>query len=169
MAPRPDLQRSVLADPRVTLEACGRRAIRAGRVDRRILAVIEYLSYSGLSPDVAGLPCPAPSRSRPTPDMRFYLTQVGGVLVAGHQQKGGLVDLTIRQLLALQGALRPSRIVSLLRYPLEPAAVTRPGAAARIEVDFEAAQTTALGSLPDALDTTQWKRLIRRLVRLSGP
>ena len=89
--------------------------------------------------------------------------------MAGHQQDGGVVDLAIRQLLSLQGALRPSRIVSLRRYPWETVAVARPGGAALIEVDFAPVEATTLSSLPDALNTAQWKRLIRRLVRVSGP
>jgi hypothetical protein len=169
MAPRTDLQRAVLADPRVTLDACGRRAIRTGGVDRRVLAAIEYLSYAGLRPGVAGLACAKRSLIRVAPDTRFSLVEIAGVPVAGHQQDGGVADLAIRQLLSLQGALRPSRIVSQRRYPWETAAVARPGAAARIEVDFAPVEATALSSLPDALNTSQWKRLIRRLVHLSGP
>ncbi len=89
MASRRDLQRAVLADPRVTVDACGRRAIGTGAVDRRVLAVIEYLSYSGLRPGVSGLPCPAPSSGRAALDTRFDLTEIGGSPVAGHQQDGG--------------------------------------------------------------------------------
>ena len=134
-----------------------------------MLAAIEYLSYTGLSPGVAGLACPKRSLIRAAPDTQFSLVQIAGVPVAGHQQDGGVVDLAIRQLLSLQGALRPSRIVSLRRYPWETVAVARPGGAALIEVDFAPVEATTLSSLPDALNTAQWKRLIRRLVRLSGP
>jgi hypothetical protein len=169
MAPTGDLKRAVLADADVTLDACGRRAIDTGAVDRRVLAVIEYLSYVGLRPGVTGLACRTNSVTRAAPDTQFSLTQIAGVPVVGHQQDGGVVDLAIRQLLALQGALRPARIVSLVRYPWEPATVARPGGASQIEVDFEPVASTALDSLPDALDTGQWRRLIRRLVRLNGP
>jgi hypothetical protein len=169
MAPTGDLRRAVLGDPEVMLDACGRRAIGTGGVDRRVLAAIEYLSYVGLRPGVTGLACPTHSGTRVVLDTQFSLTQIAGTPVAGHQQDGGVVDLAIRQLLALQGALRPARIVSLLRYPWEPATVARTSGASEIEVDFEPVESTALGSLPDALDTAQWKRLIRRLVRMNGP
>ena len=167
MASRPDLQRAVLADRRVTVDSCGQSAIRAGRVDRRVLAVIEYLSYAGLSPWISGLPCPQPSSVRPAPDTSFEITEIGGVPVAGHQQAGGLVDLAIRQLLALQGSLSPSQIASLRRYPWEPTAVVRRADAARIEVQFDPVESTALSPMSDALNTAQWKRLIRRLVGVS--
>jgi hypothetical protein len=167
MASRPDLQRSVLADSRVTVDACARSAILAGSVDRRVLTVIEYLSYSGLRPGVSGLPCPGRSSARAAPDTSFDLTELGGLPVAGHEQAGSLVDLAIRQLLALQGTVRPSRIVSPLRYPWEPAAVTRVANPAQVQVDFDPTETMALGSMPDALNTAQWKRLLRRLVGVS--
>ena len=40
----------VLADPHVQVYACGRRDIEAGLIDRRVLAVIEFLSASGPGP-----------------------------------------------------------------------------------------------------------------------
>jgi hypothetical protein len=167
MASRRDLQRALLGDRRVTLEPCGRRAIQTGAVDHRVLAVIEYLSYAGLQPGVAGLPCPSPKGTRTAPDIKFDLTALGGAPVAAHQQDGGLVDLAIRQLLALQGVLRPSRIASLRRYPWEPIAVVRRTDAGQVEVEFDPMESTALGPMADALDTAQWKRLIRRLVGVS--
>ncbi len=53
------LQNRVLADPHVQIYACGRRDIQAGQIDRRVLAVIEFLSGSGLDPTVSGLECGA--------------------------------------------------------------------------------------------------------------
>ncbi len=47
----------VLNDPRVSIYACGRRDIQSGVIDRRVLAVIEFLSTSGLDPTVSGLDC----------------------------------------------------------------------------------------------------------------
>jgi hypothetical protein len=169
MASRVDLQRAVGADSRVALDTCGRSAIQSGRVDRRVLVVIEYLSYLGLRPGVSGLPCPEASSARAAPDTSFDLTELGGLPVAGHEQAGGLVDLAIRQLLALQGTVRPSRIVSLLRYPWEPGAVMRRAGTTQIQVGFDPMGTMALSSMPDALNTAQWKRLIRRLVGVSAP
>ena len=57
------LQRPVLADPHVQIYACGRRDIEAGMIDRRVLATIEFLSASGLDPDVTGLDCGAQRRT----------------------------------------------------------------------------------------------------------
>jgi hypothetical protein len=168
LAPRADLERSVLADPRVSVDPCGRRAIQTGGVDRRVLAAIEYLSYAGLSPGISGLPCPTGSRAGAPLEAQFYLTAVAGVPVAGHQQAGGVVDLAIRHLLGLQGVLRPSLIVNARSYSSEAATVSRPDGTAHIEVDFEPTASAASSSVPAALDTAQWKRLIRRLVTMGG-
>ena len=48
---REALARRVLADPRIEVYECGRTDIRAGRIDRRVLATMLYLAASGLKPD----------------------------------------------------------------------------------------------------------------------
>jgi murein DD-endopeptidase MepM/ murein hydrolase activator NlpD len=49
----------VLHDHGVRLSTCAREDVQGGRVDRRVLAMLEYLSVSGLKPTVSGLPCSA--------------------------------------------------------------------------------------------------------------
>jgi hypothetical protein len=44
------LEQVVLPDPHVKVYSCGQRDIEAGSVDRRILAVIEFLADGGLDP-----------------------------------------------------------------------------------------------------------------------
>jgi hypothetical protein len=51
------LQQLVLRDPNVTIYSCGRRDVAEGRVDRRVLADLEFLSVSGFKPTVAELVC----------------------------------------------------------------------------------------------------------------
>src|SRR5213078_1363231 len=50
-----ELERRVLADPRVEIYDCGRRDVRSGQIDRRVLATLEYLSASGMRPTVSAL------------------------------------------------------------------------------------------------------------------
>ena len=52
-----ELQRAVLSDPGISIYACGRRDITAGLVDKRVLAVLAFLSRSGLRPTVSALRC----------------------------------------------------------------------------------------------------------------
>jgi hypothetical protein len=149
----------VLSDPKVTVDECDRLAIANGQVDHRVLAAIEYLSYSGLSPVVSGMYCNRPSGSGP----RFEITALAGTPVLGHQQSGSLADLAERQLLALQGTLRPSRVISLRRYPWESAALSLPDHAADIEVDFTESTREA-----GTLSAKQWSALGGRLGQLSS-
>ena len=72
---RSELQRSVLSDPGVQLDACGRKDIAAGAIDRRVLAVLEFLSRSGLQPTVGALRC---ARSRNTGPAPFSSTSTVG-------------------------------------------------------------------------------------------
>ncbi len=49
------LQPQVLHDKGIRLGSCGRQDVQEGRVDKRVLAMLEYLSVSGLRPTVGGL------------------------------------------------------------------------------------------------------------------
>jgi hypothetical protein len=168
MASKRQLEQDVLSDPRVAIGGCDRSAINAGLVDSRVLAVIEYLSYSGLAPQLSGLVCSRPSGFVATPGTQFDISRLDGVPVEGHQQDGGIVDLAIRRLLGLEGALRPSRIVSLRSYTSEPITLALPDHSAEIEVDFSPVSSTAKIRSAGELDTGEWNLLMGRLTRLGG-
>ena len=55
--PKRLLERRVLSDERVELYPGGRDDIESGQIDRRVLATLEYLAESGLSPTVTSLKC----------------------------------------------------------------------------------------------------------------
>ena len=57
LASKPQLEQLLLRDPSVHLPTCERGAVRAGEVDRRVLAALEFLSVSGLSPTVSAAGC----------------------------------------------------------------------------------------------------------------
>jgi membrane-bound lytic murein transglycosylase B len=117
------LERSVLSDPGITIYACGRHDIASGVVDKRVLAVLAFLSRSGLKPTVSALRC---GQARYTltgaPSAQYAgdavdISAINGVPIAGHQGAGTITDLTIRTLMTLPGAFVPHEIVSLMRYP----------------------------------------------------
>jgi hypothetical protein len=167
------LEQAVLADSRVTLDGCEGNGISSGAVDRRVLAVIEYLSYSGLAPTVTGLPCTS-GGGEPS-GTSLQITALGGVLVAGNQQRGGIVDRAIRLLLGLRGALHPARVISLLSYPWQATALSLPDHAAALEVDMTAGARPSAASASPAqstatafLSTGEWARLIGQLSQVGG-
>src|SRR5207248_615459 len=137
------LERQVLHDGGIRLGHCGRGAVQGGRVDKRVLVMLEYLSVSGLKPTVSGLKCapPTPAAGAVNADVSstskaVNITAVNRTPVAAHEHRGSIIDTAVRALLTLQGASRPSRIVSLMSYPDAPIAIASPRARSAIHVAF---------------------------------
>ncbi|MFI5004838.1 MAG: lytic murein transglycosylase [Solirubrobacterales bacterium] len=160
-----ELQRAVLADAAIQLDACGRRDVAAGALDRRVLAVLEFLSRGGLQPTVGGLVCPrgantafgpntasgantasvpnaalgvgASARTAAQADgTAADISAINGVPIAGHQGRGTIADAVIRTLLTLRGRFAPQRIVSLMKYPEAPTTQALPSGWDHIHIDF---------------------------------
>jgi murein DD-endopeptidase MepM/ murein hydrolase activator NlpD len=172
------LEPQVLHDAGVRLGACGRQAVQGGRVDRRVLAMLEYLSVSGLKPTASGLTCAvrtqaASAANAPaSADETLKITAVNGVAVAGHQGSGSVTDITVRKLLMLQGLSRPRQIVSLMSYPGAAGALAKPSARDAIEVAFGALSgdtAHAAGAPGSILSPSEWSKLIARLGEIPDP
>jgi hypothetical protein len=172
------LEPQVLHDANIRLGACGRQDVQSGRVDRRVLAMLAYLSVSGLRPTVAGLKCdgsaPAgsPSSAASSTESAVDISAVDGIPIAGHQETGSIADATVRKLLMLEGATRPREIVSLMSYPGAAGALTRPSAQSAIHVAFDPLNRgSAHGarSYGSALTPDEWIRLIARLGEIPDP
>ena len=193
------LQRDVLSDPGIVMDACGRREVASGAIDKRVLALLAFLSRSSLKPTVGTLRCSAGAY-----DISGYvpvthsgdgiaITKLNGLAIAGHQGSGTITDLAIRTLLTLQGEFIPQRIVSLMSYPGAPSTLARPDHGAYIEVVFAvapkrtappkpapgAAHSAAAAKAPAApaaplavgsdLSAAQWNQLIGHIAALPVP
>ncbi len=173
------LEPQVLHDAGIHLGACARQDVQEGRVDKRVLAMLEYLSVSGLRPTASGLPCapatpaalaanaPA-SASGETVD----ITAVNGIPIAGHQGPGSIADETVRKLLMLEGLSRPRRILSLMSYPGAAGALESASAADAIRVSFGAlgsASAHAAALAASGLTPSEWIELIDRLGEIPDP
>jgi len=114
------LARRLLENRRVSLSPAGRADIAAGRVDVRLLALIEYLADAHGQVAVGSLVTGHRRFSRPGVVSRHVygraadIRALGGVPIAGNQQPGGLAERAVRELLALPPAVRPSQVISLL-------------------------------------------------------
>ena len=183
-----ELQRAVLSDPGITLAACDRHDVGAGAVDRRLLAVLAFLSRSGLKPTVGGISCGASAASASD---TLAVTAINGTRIAGHQGAGTITDLTIRTLLTLPGEFVPHRIISLMRYPGSPNTHAARSASTHIALEYAPAPAgTALapaavgssahsaksGSTAPAplvsttvLSSDQWGQLVTRIGSLPQP
>jgi murein DD-endopeptidase MepM/ murein hydrolase activator NlpD len=169
------LEPQVLHDAGVRLGACGRQAIQGGTVDKRVLAMLEYLSVSGLKPTVSGLKCAGSSLAASAAKLAtnagttLKITAVNGIPVAGHQRAGSLADTTVRKLLMLQGANRPRQIASLMSYPGALGALTEPSARDAIAVSFGSGRAQAAGASGSVLSPREWSKLVARLGEIPDP
>ncbi len=133
LASKPQLEQLLLRDPGVHLPSCERGAVRAGEVDRRVLAALEFLSVSGLSPTVSAAGCvhaaraPAAGNAIAAAGDAVDISAIDGTPIAGHEGQGSVTDIAVRRLLRLQGTMKPAQIVSAISYPGTDNTVTLPG------------------------------------------
>ena len=116
------LAQRVLADPNVQIYGCGRQDIRAGQIDRRVLATLEFLVASGLKPTVTSLRCghsyltASGNVSEHSTGTAVDIAAINGVPIMGHQGAGSIAELAIQRLLTLQGTMQPHQIISLMTF-----------------------------------------------------
>jgi soluble lytic murein transglycosylase-like protein len=192
-----ELERAVLADPGIELGACDRGQVAAGKVGRETLALLVYLSRSGLKPTVGELRC---GRTVYTSKglMAVFpaagtldIAAINGVPISGHQGAGTITDVTIRTLLTLKRKYAPQRIVSLMQYPGAPSTLAAPDHATFIQIELpgrgqrsggatktvganiarSASKRSSTAPLARniALNTVEWRKLVSQLGTLQQP
>jgi len=189
------LQRAVLSDPSITIEGCARQDVASGAVDHRVLALLAFLSRSGLAPTVGALRCGqsqytasgAPSAAARGDSVD--ITAINGISLARHQGPGTITDLTIRALLTLPAEFVPQKIASLMRYPGQSNTESNAAYWNRLYIQFgvaaphatlkaasSSAHSAGKGSTAPApvvttssLTSMQWTQLITRIGALSTP
>ena len=173
---KPQLQQQVLRDSGIRFASkCGRGEVRAGQVDRRVLAALEFLSVSGLKPTVSSLGCARAAGARNAAGSAvgdaLDISAIDGVPIAGHEGSGSLADIAVHRLLRLQGTMRPRQIATgSLSYPGTANTLTLPADHGLIHVDFEApggARAARVQSSP--LAPAQWLALVARLGEIPDP
>ena len=193
-----ELQRALLSDPNVSMPACAHTAVAAGAIDRRVLAVLEFLSRVGLHPTVGSLRCAsgefgaqAQLTGKDAGDA-VDISAINGTPIADHQGAGTITDLTIRALLTLRGSFAPYQIVSLMHYPGAKSTLARAERSNEIHVAFRPAAVSKVPSpsvlsarlahssrkrltvpashAPAAMLTMmQWQQLIARIGAIPSP
>jgi hypothetical protein len=119
------LQKRVLADKGLDIYQCGREDIAGGRIDRRVLAMLEYLRSKGFRLRISALECghgyltSAGNVSEHSSGDAVDIAEIDGVPVTGHQGPGTLTDKLLRDVLALQGTMHPHQVISLENLPGE--------------------------------------------------
>jgi hypothetical protein len=191
------LERAVLADPGIRLGACDRAQVAAGRVDPHALALLVFLSRSGLKPTVGQLRCGSVVATAAGPRTVFPaagtldIAAINGVPIAGHQGAGTVTDVTIRTLLTVERRYAPRRIVSLMAYPGAPSTIAAADHASFVQLEVSTVSparpaaavagartaTAKLASSNDSthgtaslpLDTFEWQRLVDQIATIQQP
>ena len=122
LASKEQLARQVLADPKLDIYACGRNDIATGQIDRRILALLEYLAARGYSLTITSLKCghsfltTSGNQSEHTTGTAVDIATINGLPVLGNQGPGTLAESLVKDVLALQGTMAPHQVISLMNF-----------------------------------------------------
>jgi soluble lytic murein transglycosylase-like protein len=186
------LERAVLAEPGITLDACSRHEVASGAVGQRMLAVLAFLSRSGLEPTVSAVRCAQrPYASAADAADELDISAINGTAIAGHQGAETITELTVRTLLTLPAEFVPHEIGSLMRFPGHANTRASRDFATRIHLEFRPLPATPKLSVAaassvahsarsgrtapsplvttSALSAAQWSQLMDRVAALPTP
>jgi hypothetical protein len=172
------LEQQVPRDRGIHLAPCERRLIADGRTDRRVLAVLAFLSVSGLKPTVSARGCaqgPAAGREAiraPAAGAAVDISAVNGLPVAGPTGPTSISTVLVHKLGELQGVMRPLQIASSTRFAGAANSVALPGYRGVIDVAFTplgGASARAAGGFGAGLTPAQWLKLVARLGEVPDP
>jgi hypothetical protein len=168
------LQKRVLANKDLEIYECGREDIAGGRIDRRILAMLEYLSVRGFTMTVTSLQCghglltASGNVSEHTTGTAVDIPVINGVPVTGNQGPGSPTEELIREILRLQGTMHPHQVISLLDFP-GPTSFPMADHYDHVHVGYHPLVGDAQAKFAALLKPDQWERLINRLGEIENP
>jgi hypothetical protein len=169
------LEQRVLADKGLSIYPCGRQDIETGQIDRRVLAVLEYLRSKGFTLTITALKCghsyltSSGNVSEHSTGDAVDIAEINGVPVTGHQGPGTLVDELIKDVLQLQGVMHPHQVISLEDLPGETS-FALPDHYDHVHIGYHPlASETSEETFSDLLKPSQWQRLITRLGQIENP
>ncbi|MGE0067674.1 MAG: hypothetical protein AB7T48_10015, partial [Solirubrobacterales bacterium] len=169
------LIKRVLADDGLSIYECGREDIASGQIDRRVLAMLEYLRSKGYELTITSLKCghgfltTSGNVSEHSSGDAVDIAAINGVPVMGHQGPGTLTDDLIHELLRLQGTMAPHQVISLEDLP-GPISFPLADHADHVHVGYHAIGDNPLESrFSPLLKPDQWQRLIDRLGEIENP
>jgi len=169
------LIRRVLSDPRLEIYACGREDIQSGQIDRRILALMEYLAESGFRLTVTSLKCghsfytTSGGVSHHSSGNAVDIAQVNGIPILGNQGRGSITEATIQSILKLQGNMAPAQVISLM--DMGGPTFVMGDHADHIHVGYQPlyAPGEEGKQFVRLLKPEQWERLIGRIAEIENP
>ena len=170
------LAQRVLADPRIEIYDCGQTDIRAGRIDRRVLATMLYLAASGLKPTISSLECghgtltTSGNVSEHSTGTAMDIAAINGITITpATQGPGSIAERTIRRLLSMQGAMKPHQIISLMTFDGSDNTLAMADHADHIHVGWEPRVGGDGRSFGAILKASQWNDLSDHLSASDNP
>ncbi|MGI9021428.1 MAG: M23 family metallopeptidase, partial [Solirubrobacterales bacterium] len=172
------LVRRVLDDPKVAIYPCGRQDVATGQIDRRVLALLGYLSASGFRLGVTSLQCghstltASGNVSNHSTGSAVDIATLNGLPVLGNQGRGSITETVVREVLDLQGAMVPDELISLM--DLGGPSFAMSDHADHVHVGYSALDAGGGSATPGTgltrvLKPRQWKRLVGRLSEIENP
>jgi membrane-bound lytic murein transglycosylase B len=170
------LSQRVLADKRISIYECGRRDIEAGQIDRRILALLEVLATKGMTPNVTALKCGhGVMTASGNVSEHSYGTAVdigsvyGTVISPSTQGPGSITDKAVREILKLQGNMKPHQIITLMKYEGEDNTLALADHYNHIHVGYAPTEGVNGKQLEQLLKPGQWDDLVSQLSKIKVP
>jgi Transglycosylase SLT domain len=171
------LQQRVLADPNLEIYSCGRQDIATGQIDRRILALLEYLVARGFDLTITSLKCghsiytTSGNISEHSSGNAVDIAQINGIPVLGNQGPGSLTEALVKDVMALQGTMSPHQIISLMDFGANTYAMGDHDD--HVHVGYQPLYGPGSDSISkqfnQILKPEQWERLIDRLGEIDNP
>jgi hypothetical protein len=164
----------VLNDKGLDIYQCGREDIEQGRIDRRILAVLEYLRSKGFTLRISALECghsyltDSGNVSEHSTGDAVDIAEIDGVNVTGHQGPGTLVHELIEDVLQLQGSMQPHQVISLEDFPGE-ISFAEASHFDHVHIGYRPIETNNPLEATALLKPAQWEHLINRLGKIENP
>ncbi len=168
------LQKRVLDDNGLSIYPCGREDVEGGRIDRRVLAVLEYLRTKGFKLTITALECghslltSSGNVSEHSTGDAVDIADIDGIPVTGHQGPGTLADELIKDVLQLQGTMHPHQVISLEDLPGETS-FAMPDHYDHVHIGYHPIEGGPEARFTALLKPNQWQRLINRLGQIENP
>lgn len=172
---KPMLERKVLADPKIEVYECGQLDIRSGQINRRVLAALAYLSERGYRLTITSLKCghsyytSSGNVSAHSSGNAVDIAAINGIPVMGHQGKGSITELVVRDLMKLQGTMAADQIITLMALGGSTFAMADHDDHIHLGFSPPYSNDAQLARLSQVLKPEQWERLIQRIGEIDNP
>jgi len=169
-----ELQKRVLADEALEIYECGRDDIATGQIDRRVLAMLEYLVAKGFRMTVTSLKCghsimtASGYVSEHSTGDAVDIPVINDIPVTGNQGPGTVTDELIRTVLQLQGTMHPHQVISLEDLP-GPTSFPLSDHYDHVHVGYSPLTGPFDQQFNALLKPDQWQRLTQRLGEIDNP